>query len=369
MKNVKSKLTNFLKNVVRIRAKNKILILSSIGGKNTYGYEIGKAIFEICDDMGCKVNLIMQTPRLFSKPMDNILQKAMIEDYDIVFQTDVDKLGHDPIGAAKPYFVGENRYTNILYYRKAKKEITAFWFYVSDIDKWLDSIDVDYQEMGNISLILENKIKKTKYISFLSNNGKNQLKLKVNKDNFPKSDYSFRPYNKGEGGNIPFGETLMTPDNSFTEGSLVVDASFYNEIEEKTVTIKTPIILSFKDGRLFNIKGEKEANILRGMLAKIKRQTITRSRNNPNITQEYIDNIYRIGEFAIGTNKKATICGDILIDEKVYGTAHIALGRSYDGDPAFIHCDLVVRKPTIIFEYNSGESEIIVNNNKIMPEK
>jgi len=37
-----------------------------------------------------------------------------------------------------------------------------------------------------------------------------------------------------------------------------------------------------------------------------------------------------IGEFGIGTNKGINFfCNDILIDEKIYGTVHIALGRSY----------------------------------------
>ncbi len=54
----------------------------------------------------------------------------------------------------------------------------------------------------------------------------------------------------------------------------------------------------------------------------------------------------RIGEFAFGVNPYVTLfCKDILIDEKIGGTIHIALGRSYPscgGDnQSAIHWDLV----------------------------
>jgi aminopeptidase len=54
----------------------------------------------------------------------------------------------------------------------------------------------------------------------------------------------------------------------------------------------------------------------------------------------------RIGEFALGTNPHVTrFCKDILIDEKIGGTVHIALGRAYPesgGDNrSAIHWDIV----------------------------
>lgn len=54
----------------------------------------------------------------------------------------------------------------------------------------------------------------------------------------------------------------------------------------------------------------------------------------------------RIGEFAIGTNPYWTIfCKDILLDEKIGGTIHIALGRAYPQtggtNQSAIHWDIV----------------------------
>lgn len=54
----------------------------------------------------------------------------------------------------------------------------------------------------------------------------------------------------------------------------------------------------------------------------------------------------RIGEFAIGTNPEVThFCKDILIDEKIGGTVHIALGRAYPQsggtNQSAIHWDII----------------------------
>jgi aminopeptidase len=53
-----------------------------------------------------------------------------------------------------------------------------------------------------------------------------------------------------------------------------------------------------------------------------------------------------IGEFAMGTNMAVDrFCKDILIDEKIGGTVHIALGRSYPEcggvNESAIHWDIV----------------------------
>jgi len=63
-----------------------------------------------------------------------------------------------------------------------------------------------------------------------------------------------------------------------------------------------------------------------------------------------------IGEFGIGTNPAVTIfCRDILIDEKIGGTAHIALGRAYPEcggtNQSAIHWDIIkdIRKTGTVY--------------------
>ena len=67
------------------------------------------------------------------------------------------------------------------------------------------------------------------------------------------------------------------------------------------------------------------------------------------------ENVYRIAEVGIGTNKRASIIGPTLINEKTYGTAHIANGSNtwFGGViSSNIHLDHVFRHPKI---YLDGE--------------
>ena len=59
---------------------------------------------------------------------------------------------------------------------------------------------------------------------------------------------------------------------------------------------------------------------------------------------------YLVAELGIGLNPKAKVTGNILEDEKVIGTAHIAVGNnlSYGGDNDVpLHLDGVITRPDI----------------------
>ena len=77
----------------------------------------------------------------------------------------------------------------------------------------------------------------------------------------------------------------------------------------------------------------------------------------------------KIGEFALGTNNEVThFCKDILIDEKIGGTMHIALGRAYPKtggkNNSAIHWDIIkdIRKQGEIYL----DGELIFEKGKIL---
>jgi aminopeptidase len=97
------------------------------------------------------------------------------------------------------------------------------------------------------------------------------------------------------------------------------------------------IRLRWQDGRLVEATADSNQEYLRAILA----------------TDEGAS---RIGEFAMGCNPHITrFCKDILIDEKIGGTIHIALGRAYPesgGDnQSAIHWDIIkdIRQEGAVF--------------------
>jgi len=137
-------------------------------------------------------------------------------------------------------------------------------------------------------------------------------------------------HEKGQFSNIPAGEGCAAPFHGSTQGVLVVDGSFpaVGKIDE-------PIRMTVKDGYVTRIAGDKSAEKVRELL-----QPFGKAGKN-------------IAEIGIGTNPKAKLTGVTLEDEKVLGTAHVALGNnmSFDGKIA-VHChfDGVLLQPTLVID-------------------
>ncbi len=362
--NTVSIIQKLLETVIKVGPHTKALIVSALDQNHQNGYVIGQQFYQAIIQLRGAANQIVYKPRLYKYPMDQTVYNLMkSKEFNLIIQTDVDCLGHDPVGKIKPYVLKGKQFTNILYYRRAKKEIQAFWFYINDLKNWVKSVDVNYQELGKISKEIKDRLEKATTVKIKT--GKNELSFRLNKKNKPTANYDFTQHLLGGGGNIPLGEVWITPDMSSATGSLLIDGSFYNELEEKTVTVKTPMILYFEKGKLIKTEGKNETGILTKVIAEITDET-KRLKIDSTLKKIYADNILRIGEFAIGVNKNADFCNDLLIDEKKYGTAHIALGRSYNGDPALYHCDLISRTPEIELVYKNGTSETILRQGEIL---
>jgi leucyl aminopeptidase (aminopeptidase T) len=90
--------------------------------------------------------------------------------------------------------------------------------------------------------------------------------------------------------------------------------------------------LDVKDGRIVDISGGKSAQALKDFL------------------EDKDSESNGIAEFGIGTNPGAKIIGHPLVDEKVWGTIHIAFGMnvSMGGTrQSDIHYDCIINEPTV----------------------
>jgi hypothetical protein len=138
------------------------------------------------------------------------------------------------------------------------------------------------------------------------------------------------------GGNIPAGEVYIAPRKRGVWGRAVIDVS--SKVKGSTTMIRKPIRMRIEEGKVTELKGGEEAELLKDTLRQAERRA------------KYPWGIRRIGELGIGLNSKASIAGPTLINEKVLGTAHIALGSNvwFGGSIfAITHYDQVFKDATV----------------------
>lgn len=131
---------------------------------------------------------------------------------------------------------------------------------------------------------------------------------------------------RGAFGNLPCGEGFIAPLEGTGEGTLVVDGSIAG-----IGRIAQPVTLTVRDGHLTGATGSSG-------LALLELLTVHGSDGT------------NVAELGIGTNEKAELTGNILEDEKILGTAHVAFGASaaIGGTVQVpVHLDCVVLEPTV----------------------
>ncbi|NGP45729.1 aminopeptidase [Bacillaceae bacterium SIJ1] len=132
---------------------------------------------------------------------------------------------------------------------------------------------------------------------------------------------------KGASGNVPSGESYIAPIEDSANGTVLIDGAISN-----IGVLDEPIILKIDSGRLVDATG-KDGQKLLDLLGEGDGRTIA--------------------EFGIGTNKRARLIGNILEDEKVFGTVHIAFGsnKSFGGTTdAGVHIDCIIKKPSVLID-------------------
>jgi leucyl aminopeptidase (aminopeptidase T) len=130
----------------------------------------------------------------------------------------------------------------------------------------------------------------------------------------------------GAFGNLPCGEAFVSPAEETAEGTLVVDGSIAG-----VGKVETPVELTVRDGHLTDATGPEGETLLELL-----------TEHGPDGTN--------VAELGIGTNEEATLTGNILEDEKILGTAHVAFGASAaigGGVQVPVHLDCVILEPTV----------------------
>ena len=142
-------------------------------------------------------------------------------------------------------------------------------------------------------------------------------------------------------GNVPAGETFVAPLENSANGEYLVNGAIGTE----KVTGSQEAVIVFEGGRMvrhFYLRNNKPVEHFAQLAA-------TAAKNDHSGCWNVI------AEFGVGVNQKIDrIHGVQLIDEKKYGTVHVAIGHNagYGGNTKCpsVHCDMTTVNPTVALD-------------------
>lgn len=202
-------------------------------------------------------------------------------------------------------------------------------------DVMVRTLNADYHKIARLTKKMEELLTCTKDV--IIKTGKDaELYLNVSsRKGHPDTGIIRTP---GSFSNLPAGEAYCAPLENRSEGKVIIDGSF-----APLGLLKRPVTLIIKSGKTVKLTGNRE-------LERIFEKAGEKARV--------------LCELGIGTNYKATITGNVLEDEKVIGTVHLAFGNNlgFGGkNNAKIHLDGVIRKPWVWFD-----NKLVIKQGKIL---
>lgn len=189
-----------------------------------------------------------------------------------------------------------------------------------------DTLNTDYEEVERVGNLLAARLTECETIRITTKAGTDLTLYGGGRTGIADTGKLVEP---GAFGNLPAGEAMIAPIETRGDGKLVVDGVIcdFKVMEE-------PLTLTFRDGRIVGIEGPDAADFERFL-------------------SEFEDTARNVCEFGIGTNPKCRITGNGLVDEKVFGTIHIACGNNLfmgGQQDCDMHYDMIIKAPTIYLD-------------------
>ncbi len=298
-------------NYVRIAVKKAILLKkdeSVLIICDRFREDIAKLFFEACEKITPKVvlTLIKQKGETEREPPKQIAK--LMKEFDVILAITSISLTHTEA------------------VRKALRAGARVATMPGITKEMLPALAIDYKKMRKIGEKIARKFEKCKRIFIKDRNG---TRIEVRKDGRKVQIQDGILDKPGSLHNLPAGEVGIAPLENFSNGIVVFDTCLAG-----IGKLKRFVKVLVENGKIVKISGGREAKKFEDLIEKADK------------------NAKILCEFSIGINWKAKLIGNVLNDEKAYGTCHFAFGDNLSiggKNRSKIHLDGVISKPVIWF--------------------
>jgi aminopeptidase len=351
-----------MRQVLKARRDERVLIITNPDPEVRL---ISGALYDAAVEAGARPVFLCQPVRSQLDFADDTVISALETEPDIAISISRSKLGKDRFGMKRGYRRGKKTYDHIFQYLLGSGKTRSFWSPSVTVDMFQRTVPLDYAVLRKTAAALKSLLDRALEAHITTSLGTDlHIGLRRRKAFADDGDFS-RP---GTGGNLPAGEVYVSPQLGTGEGTLVYDGCISSD--RGVILIREPIRVRVRDNMVTEIRGGNEARQLRATLTRARRSTrklAARGAIPAKDVETYVRNVANLGELGIGLNQRARIVGNMLEDEKVSRTCHVAIGSNYDDDArALIHLDGLVRNPTIDLRMGRGGSIRIMDKGRLV---
>ena len=344
-----------VKRSLAVKPGERVLIITNPEPEVT---EISQALYRWVKEVGGLANLIWQETKSQLDPMDDAVRGALLSEPDVYVSISANKIGKDVKGVAQPYVGLDGTSFDSIgsYLIHGKKCTRGFWSPGITKSLFSSSVPVDFDKLGDDCAWLAERLTNAVAVRVTSPGG-TEITFSTRGRSAFVDDGDFS--RSGSGGNLPAGESYISPVVGTAEGRIVFDGSM--STHQGTIFLVKPITVEFEEGFITQIAGGEEAEALA--------ETIRLGEQNADKIGNavYRKNARSLGELGIGVNPLAGIRGNMIVDEKAAHTCHFAIGSNYDHDgPALIHLDGLVKEPTIELKMDDGSNLVLLEDGELV---
>ena len=322
-----SRFHKIMKNSLKVK-KEDILIISDYGaGEQNLSAMLGYGYYHAAKKKGLNVNILFQEPKKGFMFADKHVIEAIVrlEKNNLVIVAVSNKLGR--FGEEKSFrnFCAERGHRFLSATGLADVKPDHF-------NLFMEAMNVNYSRMKKKGLAIKKLWDKANEIRVKTEAG-TDITFDVSGMEAIANIGEYHEF--GKGGNMPTGEVYIPPKGlESVNGKVVIDGSM--KTEDGAILLESPVTLYIEKGRVVNLEG-RDAHLLEQSFKKYEDRA------------KYPERVRLVGELGIGINPGAVLIGSMIMDEKVLGTAHIAVGSNYwfGGEIKTIyHGDQVFKNPT-----------------------
>ncbi len=349
--------------VLQVAQRESVLIVTN---PEPEVFEISLALYDAVAEVGASPVLTVQPMKGQLDFTEDAVLGAIRSAPDVLISMSAGKIGQDKEAVARPLEHDGVSYDKYYHYLlNGLKTLRSFWSPGVTRDIFARSVPINYRKLKSDCAAVGSYLDNAVSVHIASKAGTDiTIGLRNRNAKLDDGDFS-RP---GLGGNLPAGEAFISPELGTAVGTIVFDGSI--SLHDGDTVIREPIRAVVKAGMVVSVAGGSEARQLNETLALGEANALLfeeQGRLPKGLGETYRRNARNLGELGIGLNPAARISGNMLEDEKVFRTCHIAIGRNYDEDaPALIHLDGLINEPTITAFFADGTRKTFLKEGELV---